>query len=416
MRETIGGLDDKTYGLSPIEKDFKYITMLKLSLEKIPYENLNKVKLVLGNGFDLHCCLKSSYYDFFINNKEAYEKMYSFAELFHNREDEFEKVNLSKTEWEEFDNCYEGYSFWDVEFYFYTYIKEYYRKDKKTNSSKGQVQWEWCEIEKIIAEMVSYNLKTSSHQRTTPDFNSLGYLTSHFLLNFLLHRYPDRELTNEKVFNMTLLEELNIFERRFGEYIHNLTSKEKDEKAYYINALRTINVLCDIDNLVSIDTFNYDEPRIPDFNIKFNHINGDWKHPIFGINSSTFLKDDPKYIFTKEYRRQKSNITFDSLNEGKEFKNIVFYGHSLDEADYDYFFYLFDKINISDMSNDSKLVFAYSNFNNDTHGLEYIKNNLNVYKLLSAYSIQKKLSKDPLALANRLGEQNRISFYLIDNA
>lgn len=59
MREIIGGLDDKAYGLSPMFWEFQLYEVNDLMTKRELVQYLPKIKLVLGNVFDLHCGLNT---------------------------------------------------------------------------------------------------------------------------------------------------------------------------------------------------------------------------------------------------------------------------------------------------------------------------------------------------------------------
>ena len=47
-------------------------------MDKVKHiKSLEKVKLVLGNGFDLHCKLQSSYNDYYLENRTKYDEIIS---------------------------------------------------------------------------------------------------------------------------------------------------------------------------------------------------------------------------------------------------------------------------------------------------------------------------------------------------
>lgn len=70
---------------------------------------------------------------------------------------------------------------------------------------------------------------------------------------------------------------------------------------------------------------------------KLRHINGDVTHPIFGIDSDVFPPSDPRYIFTKTYRRMALDSQSSRHDESFNFSNAVVFGHSLCKADHNYF-------------------------------------------------------------------------------
>lgn len=120
----------------------------------------------------------------------------------------------------------------------------------------------------------------------------------------------------------------------------------------------------------------------------------DWyTTPIIGINAEdlTFNKD-AAFKMTKQYQlilNEKSNMQKLDL---ENINKIIFYGHSLALADYQYFKNIFDRVNL--VKSSIQLVFKYSN------GYE---NHTSIFKLLNRYS--KDIGMDvvtTLILENRL--------------
>lgn len=141
------------------------------------------------------------------------------------------------------------------------------------------------------------------------------------------------------------------------------------------------------------------------------HINGSWKNPIFGVDT-VFEPKDPAFIFTKTSRRIDSDLFDNSIETKPDFENLVIYGHSLDEADYSYFFPAFDKLKLTDSLASNVVVFAYSIY--DSNKEEEIKAELRqaVSNIMYAYAKSKNLS-DPKRFLDSLSTQKRIVTYEI---
>ena len=77
----------------------------------------------------------------------------------------------------------------------------------------------------------------------------------------------------------------------------------------------------------------------------------------------------------------------DESSEKGEFENIVIFGSSLSRADYSYYFSIFDKISIADLTIGSKVVFAFSVYdpNRKTSILRQLRKNIS--NLFQEYSI-----------------------------
>ena len=170
---------------------------------------------------------------------------------------------------------------------------------------------------------------------------------------FAIYKNNELEFKSKNEFYSFLLKQLNEFEKDFGIYISRVIYPF-DELRYGMKitvnkysrlAQQTFEKLCDASNLVSLDTFNYDSPEIQELEGKIHHINGDYETPIFGIDTNLFNADDPRFIFTKTYRRMSLDMMSDKNYERKPFSNVIVFGHSLNKADYNYFFSIFDKLN-----------------------------------------------------------------------
>lgn len=104
-------------------------------------KDLKNVKLVIGNGYDLHCGLNSSYADFFMRDADK-------NNYFNKWLDEIkEKISLnaftteqSKEDvWVEFKSIDE-LNIWDLFFYIET----------KTTNQNNKEAWLWCDIETVM--------------------------------------------------------------------------------------------------------------------------------------------------------------------------------------------------------------------------------------------------------------------------
>ncbi len=94
------------------------------------------------------------------------------------------------------------------------------------------------------------------------------------------------------------------------------------------------------------------------------------------------------YRFTKTSR--KLELLFYQKNidwEEMEFENVYIYGHSLNRADYSYFFQLFNKVGLNNPNNlKTKIIFCYSIYD-ESQKQEIINElRLNVENLISSYS------------------------------
>ena len=238
---------------------------------------------------------------------------------------------------------------------------------------------------------------------------------------FVFKKHNEKKFENINDFYMFLLRELKIFERNFGMFIDKMHYDRAYESFGVVSkktnfstfAKLTIDKLCNLNNLVSIDSFNYDDLENKDLNEKLVNINGNIDSPIFGIDSNAFPASDIRYIFSKTNRRMDLEMLSDKKKNSDMFENVVIYGHSLNEADYSYFFSIFDKLQISDLSNDSEVVFAFSIY--DVKMEQQIRSDFRtaVSKMFYDYSIYIGKDKQPNRLLDVLTSQRKILFYEI---
>ncbi|WP_259693467.1 bacteriophage abortive infection AbiH family protein [Lactobacillus helveticus] len=341
-------------------------------------QNVVSRLLVIGNGFDLKCDLKSKFEDYY-NNKDDMVKTLEKMNADFNNQNTDKKIlqddvlhitgfpryfaNLNDNMKINFND--KNISFWDFYFYFH--------KGKLNN---------WADVESCLN-----NLLTIKSHKTHPDLEKsldmiarLEYLRPRLSIkksyveefeelkeNFTVDRETlvllfvllnnlkyDIEKHSERYLYDFLFDELNKFEKSFNDYLKTLQNEKYKEKSQQL-----LNKLSSNEryNLLS---FNYTTPCTKDSscNIKRN-IHGKLEdHPIIGIDSKNISSDSPVFRFTKTYRI----MTLASEKQDKllpqTVKTIVFYGHSLAPADYSYFQSIFDYYNIYD--NDITLVFYYS--------------------------------------------------------
>ena len=376
--------------------------------------NLSKVKIIIGNGFDLHCRLRTSYSDYFRFNHKKTEQILDWLNSY--RYDE--KFDLS-------DDIVNEVSIWSIFFVI------------NNQDTKIQNKY-WCDIERMIyyslmtkpegpnsgAQLGLY-LCSRIHWEEIKKYvlkdNTPTSYDEKFLVWFMKKKMKLLKYTPNNYYDF-ILSELNIFERNFGEFVYNQTHKgwidpylkDSPNNTYIGLVNRTIKDLCNnLNEIVSIDSFNYSEFDNTFYCDKTFHINGNWKNPIFGIDT-VFKPSDERFVFTKTYRR----ITLDFMNNTHKyrpyFQNVIVYGHSLNSADYSYFFPIFDQIKLMDSLSEGVLIFAYSIFDESKKNI--IENELrkNISNLIFAYANNKKMN-NPERLLDYLGIQNRIIIKSIPN-
>lgn len=412
--------------------------------------------LILGNGFDLHCGLESSYKDFF--ERTILDTVGG-------------RYFLSQTQ-------YGVSGFWE------RLMLEYYK-------AYQDYDYKWCDIEQIIYDTLwlivygeddneSFNSNSGLGKRAF-DCSKMGrdldkeiifsdpikrFIFRYIVLYFDKHvqqRITYSEQDNLYMLNQHLLQELHNFERRFCKYIKNCIFDEQNKanENYIIKAIKLLSQLTGfsmpdykgVDDMtrtelqqdweqiapnacreifknikvlskefyylgnVNILSFNYTAL----FDIlgvespcAYSNVHGklcseqctkDCKESsvIFGIDDSFVqsqeLNSDLR-LFSKTYRKMMDTSAPMSIlppNDNKLIE-IKFYGHSLSKADYSYFQSIFDYYDLYS-NNNVRLIFYYSK--------GYEQNDA-IYRLINSYGktlVNKDQGKNlihKLLLENRL--------------
>lgn len=340
--------------------------------------------LIVGNGFDLSCGLKSSYNDFF---HWQLEKSQAFATYYNARNKRTFFVGVypafgGKALTEEL-------TVWDM----------YFISLKQTDS--------WCDIEKalqssffgsgfwqkILGKINTICNAYNNQQLSNTEVGEIEYYIWEYVLNQKAPMedknfgvYTKKIEFSSDEFYSLLLNQLELFESKFRKYI----SEQAQNGNYYLSAKELTRKLlnlkdADIDTggYIYVMNFNYTKPFRKDLMTirKMIHIcdnvHGSLEsdYSIFGIDSEyrntnglleQVSQNVPAYNFTKQRRR------IVKMAEGKEnprvtnneYKELIFYGHSLNEQDYSYFHTLFDLCNL--YGSELKLTFYYKEYGETT--------------------------------------------------
>lgn len=348
--------------------------------------------IVLGNGFDLNCGLQSSYYIFLRVKITLFKPMADFLKGLN---------NLDLSTWDRwfgmpYDDIIKlpqldsNFTVWDA--MFLLILGTNYGLDRR-----------WCDIENLLLNTLTsdystpfswkgvFNVinqtKTSpNHQlnATVPGDGLLEKIMAYWLpVNEEFKKYNDDYYSlDEEDFYSFLLEQLKIFERTFSNHICVISSRED----YIPKAKELLAKISNSSKNYFIDSFNYTY-----FDENTRNIHGRAKEGepiIFGIDDIKIDNSSLLYRFTKTSR--KLELLFYQKNidwEEMEFKNVYIYGHSLNRADYSYFFQLFNKVGLNNLNNlKTKIIFCYSIY--DESQKQEIINELrmNVENLISSYS------------------------------
>lgn len=383
-------------------------------------KSLENVKLVIGNGFDLHCGLKSKYSDYFLYYKAKYEYIKKWilsfgSEIIANRFIGKPFYELGGT-FERFDEV----NVWDIIF--------------EILSDEESFDFRWCDIETAMIDCLTdsaidkikvphqkVNLLDVYNTIQDPDID-ISRVTPNFLalVTFVFRKRDFKSFADETDYYEFLLNELRKFEINFGKYI----KRQHDYFDHFINhhnsdydykATETIKLLCNVDNLISIDSFNYGAFFDEKLDALLRNINGNLNMPIFGIDTTRFKSTDARSIFSKTNRRMELDMLVNSAYEQKEFDNVVVFGHSLSKNDYSYFYPLLDKLKMTDFSANNKIVFAFSIYNEKESYTIKAEHRKAINQLFTSYAIFKGFDEEPERLLDALTTQGRILTYEISS-
>ncbi|WP_288846184.1 AbiH family protein [uncultured Fructobacillus sp.] len=328
--------------------------------------------LVLGNGFDLNVGLKSSFEDYF---NQRFPNM-------DNQENDVNQYDLIE---------FSEYNMWDI---IVRFVRNYKGGVKLNN---------WSDLEELLFDvmcstneysnnpLLKYNLidklcevnerrdrKSLKPIWKEPDDKDFIFkqiirkacVAQYDLFYMMLegsYSYGDMGFQMATI----LLKELNKMEEDFSSY---LSKQVQFSSNYEFRSKMLLEQLAGTSNLekTNILSFNYTNPFI---NIKTNNyrlIHGNLvdRNVIFGldVDSLSYEKDNDDKIYFSQFSKQ--NRVIDNLFKNKKqdrkrwhfdaqkINQVIFFGHSLSEADYFYFQALFDSINL--YSSDTTLIFVYS--------------------------------------------------------
>jgi len=356
--------------------------------------------LIIGNGFDLACGLKSKFSDFY--NACLVDKTNHAFGIFR---------PLSSGFWQ-------GLLF------------------KHGQQNGHRVDYNWCDIEGIVEDTLR---KLFIDSPTEAIKSHIG--------DYLADYVKSNNNTAKKIMYRELLSELKNLESQFCSYlnrqliaspeIQNPTQEKNDD--YYIKAANLLNELLrftfidfknydDFDKLptesyanlknASVLSFNYTNPM--DFihiGLNYTNVHGrlcknactscSTSKIIFGIDDTIVSSDkydtfDDLRIFSKTYRSlQPTGEKTKILPPKDKPVAIKFFGHSLSQADYSYFQSIFDYYDIYDKT-DVSLEFCYSKGRLNSDKLDA------VYKLINTYGTTLNNKDKGKNLIHKLLLENRI--------
>jgi len=357
------------------------------------------VLLILGNGFDLHCGLKTHFSDFLDEELKKAENI-----LLSNHLAEYIKtfasfISYSGPEYFSSEDFSSSISLWEVFFYALKFCVE--SKDDHGFSYPA----DWKDVEKAIRVslmgekgalvnwrrvfMLLYKRnKNIMFLDNPPSFDgAVEWILADFIDQF--SRFPKNAFVSgsteeaENIFYVFLFGELKRFEKDFGRYVERQVA---ENPKYENEACLFANRLCEGSDFV-VESFNYTAPNL--HCVSFRNVHGTTTNPVIGIDVANIAPKDPRYRFTKASRCLSLAIEDTRLTKPdyNTITDIVIYGHSLNEQDFSYFFNVLETKRIQDPGNICGISFAYSVYDGTTKEREQQKLHDSVAGLLNSYDL-----------------------------
>lgn len=347
--------------------------------------------LIIGNGFDLCCKLKSTYADFY---KQHFDP--EIIEIFRSN-------NINPT----FDEDKDYVGQYD--------LLELILLDTYSENESGEILWK--DIESTIAESVNFDkqsyLYKILHKSTEPKI--------WFMIQMLQRIHGKESLKSEQsiidIFKMSV----HKLEAKFKDYIKKEISIEDPsyDSDYVENARKLYDYLTeDKWSETYVINFNYTYLNItePKKFYEYRNVHGRYSDDIiFGIDTSSIKGKNKEFLnLTKTYRKMILDAQFNSETKSlpKNVKSIKFFGHSLAKADYAYFRSIFDFYDI--YASNVDIIFYYFNYNKNPDFLE--KQIESVYSLLDDYgqSFSGDLEKKGDNLVHKVSLEGRLKIKEMD--
>lgn len=437
------------------------------------------VLLVLGNGFDLQCELKSSYYDFLIyvlrnnnSNKEIEEA--KLLEIYvkyikyclgsynqHNkRNPQIEELNiwyfiflykklLMKKNWnlieeqilQEITADVNGFNIFS-KFALGLLIEQFYGENIRI-TCKGKDHTDFENIYNVLSS--NLYLKIKNNQTDIVNKNILSVLEdidsnkNQYIkpdntgdLNKMKYEIDISGIREKKeLLNCiaeVLLEQLKEVEHDFIMYLDNEVNTNngyEDKSKLLANYMLKDDKILNENINCNVLSFNYTEPWGEKLNFRdnllyvnlFKNIHGTLKNRsiIFGIDDNMIDAKSEGYRFTKGSRIMEMNTIEENKSTpikdilDKSVNRVVFYGHSLSDADYGYFKLIFDEYTKNE---NTIFEFCYTVFEGTTKENEIIKLRNGISRIFGRY--EKENNERKYTLKN-LNLNNRIKFREILN-
>lgn len=330
--------------------------------------------IILGNGFDLKCGVKSTFKDFFDNRiskdvelqldsfYKSIDLRNSYVSISFNEEDEYNGVIFPDERYNLITDA--NLTFWDLLFVA--------NKNLKTMRYWHNVEQNMLNILKEIDlaknySNIGYHMTNglAGLRRELKSSIQKSLIKCSILAYYVI---PKERYRSKKNLDEFLLSELIVFESAFSDYLEDKILKTYNYS--YISELLIGKIIGEDNSIDDVEalSFNYTEPIC--LRNKITNVHGKLRNNniIFGIDQDEISPSSLIYKYTKTFRKMvqinKNNGDSVYIKNKNDLKNIFFYGHSLSVLDYSYFQSIFDYYNLYD-SNVS-LTFCCSPYGNKT--------------------------------------------------
>lgn len=334
-----------------------------------------KCWIFIGNGFDLHLNLNSSFDSFFRkivlkNNKfddENSNLLYLLIFLrFYNthqpQADFFRKVTLTNVNW------------MDIE----SFIKKIAREEEMISNLYSCYQ-QACTLRR--------NPKTAFLHETPKRIK-------------IIHCLARRELPTDEgisILNKLLFDDLQEFKDDFKNHLlnENKNISFNSRPQFLERIIDTVYQNKSFPLLRYVTNFNYTtiSRNVDEYNI---HGTLD-SNIVLGYDSSSApIEKHEMFELSKEWQKLSIEPVF---LIGDDFvESLIFYGHSLGEQDYPYFFTVFDHCKLDNPNSKTTLYFCYSIFSESKAWKSFDKYRMNIVKMLNEYerSVNPNCSRNKL--------------------
>lgn len=419
-------------------------TMAKINKKSEDYPILEQL-VVIGNGFDLLCGLKSSYSNFFDHILELDKKESNFwYKIFQ----KLKETQYNLTNWTDI----EARILEVLQILEFLYSEKLFREGENYPETFDLLEGiEMAQTTKMKYSIYDRNsiINTANiiielggekvislkdlHQLLKRDLLELERDFRDFLYNQINHASLNKdsafqeEFEESETYSKYSIKSICLLSYLFRDYLYS--QGLIDEFIEIIASIPSMNSFSDLINELgsfksanietqkltvksSIISFNYTSPFL-DANIRNIHGDLDSNNIIFGIDYDKLNKNftTPPIEFSKSYR-----ILENGKNSSIELKSnlelIKFYGHGLGQADYSYFQSIFDTVDL--YHGNTKLIFYWYPYNKSKKASIYKDQVEKVVSLIEEYGKTFTNRDHGRNLLTKLQLENRLIIKEID--